>query len=175
MAVQISSSNAYGPYIALTNNLATYGRTWELRSSGTSDTTAGAFEVINRSAPAVRMTVSELGAIRSNSHDDAKSARFTPLSSVNLANGAEATFTAYPGGLVCVIDVTGSTVGLFLVRGTGAANPVLVSENPASNYSNADTASRVCLYWNGTTYAVKNRTGATHDFSIIHLGASNYA
>ena len=63
VAVQISSSNAYGPYIALTNTQATYGRTYEIRSSGTSDNLAGALEFIDRTAPGVRMSIKSDGNV----------------------------------------------------------------------------------------------------------------
>ena len=61
--MDLYSNNAgYGPYLSLQHG-GTSGRTWEIRSSGTSDNLAGALEFIDRTAPGVRMSIKSDGNV----------------------------------------------------------------------------------------------------------------
>jgi hypothetical protein len=92
-------------------------------------------------------------------------------SSLTLANGATSTpfgAAANFSGLVIVNELTGSgSTALFMCGGAGAA---LVSESIAGVFAASDTASRACLYYNGSNYiTLKNNLSGSRTFHVTAI------
>lgn len=89
-------------------------------------------------------------------------------SQITLANGATYTSADFFGrGLIIISDTSTANQSLILMGNTTAT----IISDPPGVAAVTDTGSRVCVFYNGTAWTIKNNLGSTKTFAVTVLSS----
>jgi hypothetical protein len=94
------------------------------------------------------------------------------VSSRRVSLTDDASYTLFASSSQCLLFVSNTSTAIsyaFVIR--GGLNSVAIFVDYASAAAVSDTDNKLCVYHNGTSYVIKNRTGSTAVFNVTAINS----